>query len=59
MSKTASRGREQCWRAHTDTGHGDACRNIIYPRKQKGIRGTFFFLKLSREVDAIENKKSG
>lgn len=42
MSKTASRGREQCWRTHIDMEHGDACRNIIYPRKQKGIRGTLF-----------------
>lgn len=45
MGKRASRGWEQCWRTHIDMEHEDAYRNSIYPRKQKGIRGTLFFLK--------------
>lgn len=62
MGKRASRGWEQCWRTHIAMEHEDAYRNSIYPRKQKGIRGTLFFFKKkewSKEVDAIENEKWG
>lgn len=45
MGKRASRGWEQCWRTHIAMEHEDAYRNSIYPRKQKGIRGTLFFFK--------------
>lgn len=45
MSKTASRGREQCWRTHTDTDMEMHVGILFIPESKKGIRGTLFFLK--------------
>lgn len=48
MGKTASRGREQCWRTCVNMVHVDIYVNIVYPGMQRWIRYTL--LQRSKEL---------